>query len=116
MRSHFLKAGKNVQPECAPDTPRPLSPSLSVVGSLLGKQALYGDVNALGTGVADSVDRAFLRFPSHALPSQKLSLVLLPHPSCTRRPFRHSVFRNLNDGLAKEIGQTLALAAALLVT
>lgn len=49
VRSHFLKAGKNVQPECAPDTPRPLSPSLSVVGSLLGKQALYGDVNALGT-------------------------------------------------------------------
>lgn len=48
VRSQVLKAGKNVQLECAPDTPSPPSPSLSVVGSLLGKQALYGDVYALG--------------------------------------------------------------------
>ena len=49
VRSHSLKDGKNVHLECTPDTPRPLSPSLSVGGSLLGKQALYGDVYALGT-------------------------------------------------------------------
>lgn len=68
-----------------------------------------------GAWVVDSVDRVFPRLPSHALPSQKLSLALLPHPSCTRRPFRHSAFEP-QWWFGRGNHRTLALAAALLVT